>query len=324
MRLIPINQYDERSMVLAQPIFDSKRRLLLGANHSIHPKYLERMVQMGISTLVVEDAISKGITLEEMLDMPAWMDVMESVHLAYEAAASMKPLPIPMILKSVAELLAEVQRRPVLLPMPTSTLAEELRPYAHGVNVALLSLQIAKALGYNQLKMKDLAVGCLLHDIGKVVTSEEKEHPEAGFSILRKERELSLLSGHIAYQHHERLDGTGYPRGLSQKQIHEYALICGLSDYYENLISNLNIPPHEALEMIMAQNEVAFPMAIVNAFVQNIPSYPPGTKVRLYTGEEAIVIKISSHMQRPVIRILSTQKEISLAENPSIVIANVC
>ncbi|MED4603203.1 HD domain-containing protein [Paenibacillus validus] len=324
MRFIPITEYNEQAMMLAQPVYDNKRRMLLAANNTIHPRYLEKLIQVGIKQLIIEDAESKGITLEEMMDMPTWMDVIDNVQEAYAAVKAKKAFPIRNVLTGVSRLIREVQSRPVVIPVPSRTLAEELKPYAHAVNVALLALQVGKALGYNDLMLRDLAVGCLLHDIGKVTAQQETGHPEAGFNLIRGIREFSLLSAHIAYQHHETLDGHGYPRGISGATFHEYAQICGVCNLYENLISVQDAAPHDAMERIMATSSINYNADVVKAFVRAVPSYPPGTKIRMQTGDNAIVTKITDHMQRPVVRYLTTGQEVSLADNPTLMIAGCC
>lgn len=320
MRLIRLSEYDEQTMQLAKPIYDGMGRVLLAANAKIHPKFNERLVKIGISYIVVEDAESQGVTLEEMLDMPAWLDMIQIVREAFEAAAHQNPLPLRSIYQGVDKLIDEVKRRPIVVSIPVTTIADDLQIYAHSVNVALLSLQVAKQIGYNDLQLRDLALGCLLHDIGKAAAQERKVHPEAGFNILRSVREISLLSAHIAFQHHETIDGKGYPRGISGKELHEYAQICSITNLFDNLLTQQNMLPHDAIEVIMALNGKVFGAPIVLAFVKAVAPYPPGTKVMLSNGERAIVTKIVSHMQRPFVRTLSTGQEISLAEHPTLMI----
>ncbi|WP_166240653.1 HD-GYP domain-containing protein [Paenibacillus turpanensis] len=321
MRFIPITQYDERTMVLAKPVYDNKRRMLLGANTTIHPKYLEKLIQLGIKQLIIEDAESKGITLEELMDMPTWMDVVDNVQQAYEAVRMKKPFPTKPVLMGAGRLIVEINSRPVVIPVPSKTAADEVKPYAHPVNVALMALQVGKALGYNELMLRDLAVGALLHDIGKAAAAHEKDHPEAGFNVIRGIREFSLLAAHVAFQHHEMLDGSGYPRAIAGQTLHDYAQIVGICNRFENMVTDEDVPPHEAMERIMALSSMKYSTEIVQAFVRAIPSYPPGTKIMMQNGEEAIVTKITSHMQRPVVRFISSGKEISLADNPTLMIA---
>ncbi|MFD1179074.1 HD-GYP domain-containing protein [Paenibacillus puldeungensis] len=321
MRLIPISEYNENTMQLAKAVYDGRGRVLLAANHSIHPKILDRFAQMGISHIVIEDADSKGITLEEMLDIPTWLDLIALIKQGYEATAqSPKNFPIRQLLQGAGMIVDEVKRRPIAISVPVTTLAGELQPYAHTVNVTLLAIQMAKQIAYNDLQLRDLAVGCLLHDIGKMLSDIPERHPEAGFNFLRGMREINLLSAHVAFQHHETYNGTGYPRKISGKDIHEYAQLCGLADFYENLTSIKHVPPYEAVEVVMALNGTLFAEKIVQAFIKGVAPYPPGTKVKLNNGESAIITRIVTHMQRPVVRFLTSGEEISLAEHPTLMI----
>ncbi|HZG59466.1 MAG TPA: HD domain-containing phosphohydrolase [Anoxybacillus sp.] len=322
MRLIMIDEYNEKTMQLARPIYDRHRRVLLAAGRAIHPKYLERLRQMDIKYLFVDDLISEGITMEELMDMPSWIEATEIVQKAFEAVKANKPLNIREMQKLAVKLVDEVSRHKMIIIIPSTSLAAELRPYAHAVNVALLSLQLGKKLRLNGLQMHDLAMGALLHDIGKAVEGDE-HHALKGFEYLRKNREISLLSAHIAYQHHETFNGEGAPRKIHHKEIHQYAQICGIANRFENLISEEGIPPHEAMEALMAKSNIDFAQELVRLFVDTIPSYPPGTKVKMSDGREAIVTKIVNHMQRPYIRYLSTNEEISLAEKPTLLIISV-
>lgn len=308
-------------MILGRPIYDAKKRILLAQGQRIHSKLLERLNQIGISYLFVEDYESKGITLEEMMDIPTWLDVITIVQNFFDSAQSKKPLPFKEVLFASGKLIKEILCRRVVAPIPTSTIAGELKLYAHSVNVALLSLQIGKKMGYSEMQLRDLSVGALLHDIGKIVTANNEQHSESGFEILRKIREMNLLSAHIAYQHHETFDGQGFPRGLKGEAFHPYAQICSLANQYEHLISDDNsVQPHEALEILMTLSDRAFSIEFLQAFIKAIPLYLPGTKIRLSNGEQAIVTRIQENFQRPYVRYSSNSQEISLVDHPHIVI----
>ncbi|MDQ1910189.1 HD domain-containing protein [Paenibacillus sp. GD4] len=320
MRFIHITQYDEQLMMLAKPVYDRFRRILLSANSRINPKYLDKLKEIGIHSLIVEDAISKGITMEELVDMPTWMDVIQTLNETYDAVQTKKPFPLKNVQAAIGKLILETRQRSLVLPIPASSVATELKPYAHSVNVAILALQVAKGLNYNDMMLRDLALGCLLHDIGKAVTADSKKHPEEGFEVIRRVREASLLSAHIAFQHHERVDGTGYPRGIAGKDFHEYAQICGMCNRYENMTSAEGIPSHDAIERLMALSGSAYDVHLLHAFVTSVPSYPPGSKVLLNNGKYAIVTKIVSHMQRPMVRYLETEEELLLADHPTVMV----
>lgn len=323
MRFIQIEEYDHTSMQLARPVYDRQKRILLAAGRTIHPKYLERIKQMNISTLIVEDAESHGITMDELVDMPTWMDAIEVVKTAYELAKQNKALNVFDLQVTINKIILEVTRRKTIFLIPSSSVTEELKPYAHAVNVTLLALQTSKQLGYTNSQQRDLAMGTMLHDIGKMATDESALHPEKGFEIIRKNREISLLSAHVAFQHHERNDGTGYPRKLSGPEILEFPQVCAVSNLYEHLTSNGEALPHLALEMIMAKNGLDFNEKVVQAFIDSIPSYIPGTKIRLSNQLEAIVIRIENNLHRPIVRVKGTGEEIDLGENLSLLISEI-
>ena len=127
--------------------------------------------------------------------------------------------------------------------------------YTHSVNVGLKSLLIAKRLlnTTDTELLRELGVGFFLHDIGKsqvdpgilnkpgrLSPEEQKimqEHPERGVELLRSANSLTETARIITVQHHEKVDGSGYPRGLKGKQVHEFGQICALGDIYDALTS---------------------------------------------------------------------------------------
>ncbi|UCZ52870.1 HD domain-containing protein [Bacillus shivajii] len=322
MRMVNIDDYNEKTMQLAKPVQDEKRRVLLGAGSTIHEKYLSKLKELGIRYLFIEDAKSKGISLDEMMDMPTWMDIIAVVEKTFKDVKENNPLPMIELNKSVKRLTEEVSRNKAIILIPTTTVSASLKPFAHMVNVTLLALQIGKKLGYNGLQLHDLAFGCLLHDIGKAKTDNREEHPETGFNIIRANREISLISAHVAYQHHETLDGKGFPRKIEGKDVLEFAQICSIANDYENAISNEALSPDEAIEKIMTYSNRKYTHDIVLAFHRGIISYPPGTNVKLNIGD-GIVTKVIDNPHRPVVRVHKVGKEVSLNQQPTIMIEKV-
>jgi putative nucleotidyltransferase with HDIG domain len=320
LRLVQLEEYDQETMVLAKPVYDAKGRVLLAVGNRLHPRYLSKLVQLEITFLVIEDVASAGITLDEMVDMPTWVDAIQILEEVFNCASKQELIPVRKLQKLSAKLLDEVRKRKAVMLIPSTSVAEDLQLYAHSVNVALISIQIGKVLKYNELQLRDLALGSLLHDVGKAVTDKVEEHPEKGFQILRKARELNLMSAHMAFQHHERLDGDGFPRGIKGEDFIEFAQVCSVSNEYENMISKQNISPYSAMEMIMVQTDKSYSHAVIDALFKGIPSYLPGTQVKLNTGDIAIVTRIDSHLHRPSIRYIETGEEIALEDHSTIII----
>lgn len=323
MRLIRLQDYESATMELARPIYDKYRRVLLAEGRNIHPVFVNRLQKLNLQYVFVEDSFSKGITMDEMIDMPTWIDCINQVENTFKAVKNKEPFPVREIQATVKRLVEEVYKRAAVVLIPSTLLAEELRLYAHSVNVALLSIQIGKKKRFTQMQVKDLALGALLHDIGYALTDKQSDHAAEGFEYLRKIREISLLAAHITYQHHEHEDGSGSPRGVNGDKVHEYAQICAIANSYDNLTSLEGYLPHEAIECIMTKSGTHYKVDLVKLFVQEVPLYPPGTKIILNNGEEAIVTRINKNIQRPIIRILKSQKEISLVDEPTLIVTEV-
>ncbi|MDA8065439.1 MAG: hypothetical protein M0031_08055 [Thermaerobacter sp.] len=192
----------------------------------------------------------------------------------------------------------------------------------HAVFTAVLSM----AVGYRlelAARLPDIGLGALLSDLGLwllppemlaqtgPLSPEQREavrrHPAESFRLL-KDHPLSAFAKAIVFQHHERLDGSGYPRGASGKDIHPYAQLVGLCDAYAALIADRpyrsRVMPHEALEWVLSTSGFEFGHELVQAFTQVVPPYPVGTFVRLSGGEEGVVAAVDQYLSRPRVRLL--------------------
>ena len=130
-----------------------------------------------------------------------------------------------------------------------------------------------------------------------------------GWQILRGNPHVPLSSAHVAYQHHERPQGLGYPRGLTSERILPYAKIVSVADAYDAMTSERayqrGMLPHEALKLIRRLKGVQFEPEIVDLLDLCVAEYPVGCMVRLNSDEIGIVVDINQHERsRPIIRIL--------------------
>jgi len=219
--------------------------------------------------------------------------------------------------------------------------------YAHMVNVAALSMIIAKGLGYKEEHIVDLAKGALVHDIGIIVgvpmeirqkteklSSEDMDiirmHPKIGYSLIRRMRGISILSAHVAYQHHERYNGAGYPRQLKGDKIAEYGYIAGIADLYDAITNNRvyknRVSPEKAREFLLMSRDSFFAGYIVDKFLERVPAHPNGTTIVLSDGSEAVVVRQNEeNLSRPVVRVIKKDGvdleegiDINLLENYSL------
>jgi HD-GYP domain-containing protein (c-di-GMP phosphodiesterase class II) len=185
--------------------------------------------------------------------------------------------------------------------------------HQHALDVTITATLIAGRLKYAVADIQELALGCFLMDLGMIIvppallekkgplTLQEthilEEHPAVGFAILRANEGININTAHVAYQHHERLDGRGYPRRLKGEDvtpqktlshagghIHRYAQIAAVADAYITAISphpNTAAPlsPLEAMKMLIAEAGKGLNTHVVNALITLIPVFPTGTRV---------------------------------------------
>ncbi|RPH52462.1 MAG: HD domain-containing protein [Desulfobacteraceae bacterium] len=196
---------------------------------------------------------------------------------------------------------------------------------SHLINVLIYSLKIGKGLKYPEEELLELGLAALLYDIGffkipenitkKVsrLTETElnsiKKHTEIGKNILLQFHAEHPMMARVAYEHHERKNGSGYPAGLKENAISEYATIIGLADTFDAMIHNR--PHRKALaqyfsvkELISLKN-LLFPSKFIKTFLDEMGIFPVGSYVRLNNMETGIVISNSKiHPLKPTVKMM--------------------
>lgn len=318
---------------IAKTIFTESGNILLGTGIELSERFIERLKNMGIDTIYVEDKHTEDIIPEDIIRDETRKKAVESV---YKTMTTLMDTPsvkgrtsLPDLGKTFRSVFGEIlsdisSRREVLVNLSNlHTLDGYL--FHHSVNVAVLAGIIGVSKGYNRDQLIDLGIGALLFDIGMTnlpkelwnkkgtLSDEERKrmnnHTEDGYHILRYQHDISLLSAHCALQHHERFAGTGYPRELRSEQIHEYAQIVAIADVYDALISprsyRQGYNPNEATEFLMAAGNTHFNLELVKIFLRHISIYPISTTVQLNTGHVGVVSHVDPiAVHRPIVRIL--------------------
>ncbi|MEC4681083.1 MAG: HD domain-containing phosphohydrolase, partial [Nitrospirota bacterium] len=182
----------------------------------------------------------------------------------------------------------------------------------HSLNVAMLSMVIGQGLDLPQDLMKMIGMGALFHDIGELewagmfikkgakMNKQEqqflRQHPHHGRKMLERGFGFSEASLTVISQHHERLNGTGFPDGLQGEAIHLNARIVMIADTYDELCNNpqreKSLTPHEVLSTIYAKRQEEFWEEAVVAFIQALGIYPPSSLVELSDGSIGLVSTI--------------------------------
>jgi HD-GYP domain-containing protein (c-di-GMP phosphodiesterase class II) len=193
----------------------------------------------------------------------------------------------------------------------------------HMVNVTIMCLQLGLGLGYNKSRLNKLGLAAFLYDIGMVrledislksssLLPQERDkihsHPFYSSDILSGVKEISDVVITAIKQHHERMNGQGYPDGLRDTEISEYARIIGVVDVYEALTHerpNLKkISAHEAIKEMLYSGSASFDRKILKLLIDQIGIYPIGSWVELNTNEIGRVISINEDFSlRPLVKI---------------------
>ena len=188
---------------------------------------------------------------------------------------------------------------------------EEL--YFHSLNVAMLSLMMARDIDLPREAVSSLGMGALFHDIGRreipsrillkkePLTEAERnlyqQHCQYGVRIGR-ELKFNPAMLHIIAEHHECYDGSGYPEKLKGDAIHVLARMVAIANYYDELCNPPNIAdaltPHEALSLMFARMRARFDPQLLQVFIRCLGVYPPGTIVQLANGAIAMVATINT------------------------------
>lgn len=341
-------------MILAQPVYGSTGAMLIPAKTTISQHHIDNLKKRGVSEVWIEDPRMEGVIIEDAVANPIKIKALQTVRTLFQKASKNKDkkeviIPDAIINGIVSDMLDDIAsaRNRVLNTFQPAT-GENYLP-VHTVNVAMLAMTIGRQMGLNDMALFDLGIGSLLYDLGMAFLSEElllgkehfsdeefeelKNHTGYGFEALQKNVSVTATAQSIALQHHEKFDGTGYPRGISGDDIHVYSKIIAVADVYDSLLSdrpNRNkFQPHEAYEYIMTAGGFDFDLDVIQAFTMCIAPYPVGTMVRLNTGERGVVSKVTWGLAtRPTIRIfynakgeaITTKLDIDLASKPSILI----
>lgn len=310
--------------VLGKTIYSSKGRILLGKGVKLTPLYIGKLRDMGISIVYIEDDRFNDVVVEDVITEEHRREAMEIIERSSQAVRLGKDLDGFELKKMINKIVEEILFKKDILLNVMDIRSRDNQMFAHSINVCVLSTVLGKAMLLDKEKVETLAIGALLHDIGMMqldpkllnktedLSPEEieqvKTHTTLGFEELRKRKEFSLVVAHIAFQHHEHLNGSGYPRHLKEGEIHPLAQIVGLADLYDKLTTDHSglkrVMPHEACEILMGLVGKVFPLDIVRLFLKNIAAYPTGVTVRLNTGEIGVVVDQNPSMpSRPVVRV---------------------
>lgn len=313
MRYIPIKDA-KPGMCLAYDLFDSSGRTLVGVNGVLIDKYITRLEEYGFDGIYIQDEISEGIEVETAI----------SPKLRTEGILCVREKNIDKCKEIAAQIVEELlSKRTIPLDMMDLRSYDDYT-YAHSVNVAVICCVIGMGIALAEKDLINLVLAALLHDLGKMTIPPEilnkpgrlskeeyeivKNHPQSSYELLSERWDISAHVKVAVLYHHENVDGSGYPDGISGSNQSLLTKIIHVADVYDALISKRPYKnpysPQEAVEYLMGGCGILFDQKIVETLLKCVSLYPKGTQTQLSDGRTGIVFENSGpHNLRPIVKL---------------------
>lgn len=292
-------------------------------------------VQDATSTLQ-EEAISekkpeRPVALHEELQRAQKIQTKakRTVGLLFKDARMGDALQVEGVFALVEEIIQSVERNPGALLNLTRLRNRDDHVYLHSVAVGALMIALGRQMGMEGDTLKRLGMAGLLHDIGKMAMSDEvlnkpgkltdmefeiiKTHPQCGWEILNSAHEMDEMVLDVCLHHHERIDGTGYPHGISGEEMTQFARMAAVCDVYDAMTSDScykkALSPAEAIRRMAEMQSKHFDQTVFHAFVKTVGIYPLGTLVKLKSGRLAVVTdQTTKSLTAPVVKVFFSTK----------------
>jgi len=314
MRYIPIEQA-EPAMILARNIWGPNGQLLLTANTVLRESYISRLRNLQYSAVYVKSYPDEPVeNILEPVKQETIVQATLTLKSVAEAAVTASRLDLGRVLEVVSDIVDQVLSNRNVVYSIADIRSFDDYTYGHSVDVCVLAVMCAAEMRMTRYDLLDLGTGAMLHDLGKLFTpkailsketpllDEEwdviKRHPWDGFQMLRKQ--VPLMPAHVAFQHHERYDGSGYPRGLTDCQTLDIAKVTAVADSFNAMTSDRPyrkaLMPHEALPILAREAGKSYNPDVLRAFIGIVAAYPLGTVVKLSDGSVATVVGVTREL----------------------------
>ena len=273
---------------------------------------------------------NKEVSFEQEFEKASQMhhEALDMVSHAMEAAKTGNIVDLDNIENMAENFMDSVERNQNALACLSRIRDKDSYLMEHSVNVAVLMSILGKYLQLERGYLHQCVTGALLHDIGKILipdtilhkpgklTENEfaimKRHASYSKKILQKNHGFPQVSINVAGQHHERLDGKGYPEGLQGEAISKEARLAAVVDIYDAItadrVYHKGMPPSTALKRMLEWSGPHLDTQYVHAFIKAIGVYPVGSLVELSNGLAGIVVEENPGSIKPIIKVMYNVK----------------
>ncbi len=312
---------------LAAAPVDGGGSVVAPAGTVITAEWLERLRASGVEIIHVTDPAFDDMAYElavspETLEMASKLFQETRSSIAKDASAALDYRSFARLVRSIERDVDDISLDQALMLYPEN---EAQRDLIHALNRASLVVRMAMAVDMRRYRF-DLGLAGLIADVGMWFVPSEilekqknlditeraavEEHVQNTLRLLSSQDGWSAMTRIAVTQHHERIDGSGYPRGLKGSEIHRNGQILAVCDVYTAV--TLTRPgrrlysPAEALELIVGGADTLFDFDLVSMFHRLVPPYPIGTEVELSSGEQAVVKEVRGPIKsRPIVRVFT-------------------
>jgi putative nucleotidyltransferase with HDIG domain len=278
-----------------------------------------------VGRITTDERHRDGIASDMAAIRRLYSGAVSAAEVAWQTAATEGKPDLPAALQTVEGLAEAVTQNRNALVALTAMRNYDNYTFTHMVNVCILTMGQAQGLGIEGRLLREFGLSALMHDIGKVRTPHEilnkpgkltdqefvimRRHPVEGAEILRRTPEMPILAPVVAFEHHLRIDGSGYPNGVRRDALNLATMLCSIADVYDAMRSQRAyqqaFPSERVLVVLRREEGAQFEQHLVRRFVQLLGIYPPGTLVKLSTQEVAVVLKVHApDPYRPRVKVL--------------------
>ena len=308
MRLISLDKVKPH-MKLGRSIYRATGEMMLCKGTILTVQFIERLNELGYTSLYVSDELIDDVVFDEVISEKTQLRAVECLQGVMNNVRKGRTFNTEAV-KDVVSCIVEdlLDSRDIMVNLSNIWSFDEYT-FDHSINVTVISIIMGIGLHYTKGRLQDLGMGVILHDLGKILvpgeiinkpgklTVEEYEiiklHTWHGFEMLRSNPKIKITSAHVALQHHERYNGSGYPRGLVGKRILEFARITAIADVFDAISNNRcyrsKFPVHKVYEYLLENSGTGFDPLILDSFIQKLALFPKGTKVLLNDGRNVSV-----------------------------------
>ena len=323
--------------ILAKDLFSSSGVVLMSEGTKIKKEYIARLAELGIKQVYIADeTVTEEVNTGNVIEDEVKKQCGEIVRHTIQKYTYAERDELKEIVKVADEIMTDLLNQPEIMYNVSCVREKSNALYLHSVNVAAISTLIALRAKLPKKKVREIAIGALLHDIGyttvtadltdlNIETCEENIRKEVmyhvvyGYTDVEKKDWVSKTVKDIILHHHERMDGSGYPFRKDAKHLKSEVRIVSLCDQFDSMVYGNMMPRYkvrEAMEYIMSQAGVQFDFSLVQLFMESVAAYPIGITVITNEGDTAVVVRQNFKFPtRPVIRLLQDKDGVPYGEN---------